>query len=68
LEDAAVTDFSPANRHLAGRPGLLLHDGRLYVSYDVATITEANEELQDWQAYVSVYALPRQVYLPLLIR
>lgn len=68
LEDVAVTDFSPANRHLAGRPGLLLRGNLLYVSYDVATITEADEELQDWQAHVSVYELPRQRYLPLVLR
>ncbi len=58
IEDVAVTDFSPANRHEAGRPGLHLFGGRLYVSYDVTTITADNKELQDGQAYVSVYDLP----------
>jgi hypothetical protein len=57
IEDVAVTDFSPTNRHEAGRPGLHLFNKRLYVSYDVTTITADNKELFDGQAYVSVYQL-----------
>jgi hypothetical protein len=58
IEDVAVTDFSPTYRHEAGRPGLHLFNNRLYVSYDVITVTEDNKELFDGQAYVSVYQLP----------
>jgi hypothetical protein len=58
IEDVAVTDFSPTNRHMAGRPGLHLFGNRFYVSYDVTTITEDNKDLFDGQAHVSVYQLP----------
>ena len=58
IEDVAVTDFSTDDRHLAGRPGLLFFGHRLYVAYDVATITPDNQELLDGQVHVSVYDLP----------
>ncbi len=58
LEDVAVTDYAPEDDRLPGRPYLLMHDDRLYVSYDCDTIDSVTqEENLQWQAFVSVYAL-----------
>ncbi len=56
IDDVAVTNYSLANNTLAGRPWLILHNGRVYVSYDVDTVDPATlEETRQSQAYVSVY-------------
>ncbi len=60
LEDVAVTDFVPEDGKQPGRPWVILHGNRLYVSYDVDTANhETHEEDLKWQSYVSVYELTR---------
>jgi hypothetical protein len=54
LEDAAVTDFAPSDSLFTGRPSLLLHGNRIYVSYDVVPLPE---DLNKIEAYVSVYEI-----------
>jgi hypothetical protein len=54
VEDAAVTDFTPSDSVFTGRPSLLLHGNRLYVSYDAVPLPE---DLSKIEAYVSVYEL-----------
>jgi len=58
LEDVAVTDYAPSELRQPGRPWVILHDDRLYVSYDVDTITREGDTLTEdtlWQANVSIY-------------
>jgi hypothetical protein len=56
LEDVAVTSYTPQDGKQPGRPWLILHGDRLYVSYDVDTANHVtHEEDLKWQAYVSVY-------------
>jgi hypothetical protein len=54
LEDAAVTDFTPSDSLFTGRPSLLLHGNRVYVSYDAVPLPE---DLSKIEGYVSVYEL-----------
>jgi hypothetical protein len=56
VEDLAVTNYAPADHQQPGRPSVLLHDGRVYVSYDVGDETAA-DPLITMQGYVSVYEL-----------
>ena len=61
LEDIAVTDFAPSDNRQPGRPWVILHENRLYVSYDLDTVDPASQEEQrQWQAIVSVYELVTQ--------
>jgi hypothetical protein len=61
LDDVAVTSFAPSDNRQPGRPWLMLHNNRLYVSYDMDTIDPTTQQEQHrWQAYVSVYELPAQ--------
>jgi len=61
LDDVAVTSFAPSDNRQPGRPWVILHDNRLYVSYDVDTIDPVTQEEQkQWQAYVSVYELTQK--------
>lgn len=56
LDDVAVTNFTPSDYKKAGRPWVILHENRLYVSYDVDTVNPATQEEElKWQAYVSIY-------------
>jgi len=59
LDDVAVTDYPSSEFTMTGRPWLLLHDNRLYVSYDVAPIDPSTgmDIITEIQAYVSVYEL-----------
>lgn len=58
LEDVAVTDFSPQDNRQPGRPWLILHGNRLYVSYDIDTTDPGTRvEHLKGQAYVTVYEL-----------
>jgi hypothetical protein len=58
VDDVAVTSFTPADNKQPGRPWVILHGNRLYVSYDLDTIDPAtHEEQHQWQANVSVYEL-----------
>ncbi len=58
VDDVAVTHFVPSDNTVAGRPWVILHENRLYVSYDVDTLNPSTqqEELK-WQAYVTIYQL-----------
>jgi len=58
VDDVAVTNFTPSDNKQAGRPWVILHGNRLYVSYDVDTINPATHEEQlRWEANVSIYEL-----------
>jgi hypothetical protein len=58
IDDVAVTDYAPEDRMQPGRPWVILHGNRLYVSYDLDTIDPVtHEEQRQWQALVSVYEL-----------
>jgi hypothetical protein len=65
LEDQAVTSFTPSDHRQPGRPWLMLHETKLYVSYDVDTVDPVTHQEQlQWQAFVSCYELspaPRRV-------
>ena len=59
IEDLAVTNYTVADDVETWRPYVILHDNRLYVSYDVCPhdpITHA-DVMQDSQAYITVYEL-----------
>jgi hypothetical protein len=67
LEDVALTNFTPTDYMQAGRPWVVLHGNRLYVSYDVDPVdTESLEETLSWQAVVSIYEIgtPAAVHQP----
>ncbi len=58
LEDVAVTNYAPSDYKQPGRPWVILHGNRLYVSYDMDTVDPVtHEEQKKWQAYVSIYEL-----------
>ena len=60
VDDVAVTSFALSDNKKGSRPWVILHDDRLYVSYDVDTVDPVTqEENREWQAYVSVYELVR---------
>ena len=56
VEDLAVTDFKPAENRSPGRPWVILHGNRLFVSYDLDSEVIIDEQVQS-QAIVSVYEL-----------
>jgi hypothetical protein len=61
LDDVAVTNYIPADNMQTGRPWVILHGNRLYVSYDLDTrdpVTHA--ESMKGQAIVSVYELTQE--------
>jgi hypothetical protein len=58
VDDVAVTNFDTTDHIIAGRPWVILHDNRMYVSYDVDSLDPVtHEELKMWQARVSIYEL-----------
>ncbi len=59
LSDVAVTNFTPSDNYQPGRPWVILHGNRLYVSYDLGTLDPVTHEdlLVGGQAIVSVYEL-----------
>jgi len=70
VEDVAVTNFLPAALKFPGRPWVILHNNRLYVSYDVDDLDPIThqERLETQQAFVSIYSLSNRMYLPLVLR
>jgi len=58
LDDEAVTDVSFSDSLFAGRPWVLLHGNRLYVSYDVVPLPE---DLSRIEVFVSVYEIPQVI-------
>jgi hypothetical protein len=60
VEDVAVTNFAPSDNKQAGRPWVILHKNRLYVSYDLDTMDPiTHKEQLKGQARVSIYELAR---------
>jgi hypothetical protein len=58
LQDIPVTHFSREDNLQPGRPWILLHDHRLYLSYDLDPIDPiSHEEIKKWQALVSIFEL-----------
>lgn len=69
VEDVAVTSFSPADLRFPGRPWVILHNDKLYVSYDVDDLDPDThqERIETQQAFVSIYSLSHRTYLPLVL-
>ena len=64
VEDMAVTNYTFADHRQPGRPWVILHENRLYVSYDLDTIDPVtHEEQRQGQAIVSVYELAQDAPL-----
>ncbi len=61
IQDTAVTNFA-ARDQIAGRPWVILHGNRLYVSYDVTPLEPGTgkELLDQIEAFVSVYELAQK--------
>ena len=58
ITDVAVTDYKRDSFIISGRPSLILHGGRVYVSYDISTVSpEKMEENEDWECAVNVYEI-----------
>ena len=59
VEDVAVTNFSISDNRTTGRPWVILHNNRLYVSYDVDTRDPdpPYSEQHKSKAMVSIYEL-----------
>ncbi len=58
LDDLALTNYTLESDNKAGRPWVIMHGGRLYVSYDVDSVDPVTrEERLQWQAYVSIIDL-----------
>jgi hypothetical protein len=70
VQDVAVTHFTHADHKFPGRPWVILHGNRLYVSYDVDDLDpDTHEErLETQQAFVSIYSLLNWTYLPHILR
>lgn len=55
IEKVNVSGYDESDKKTPGRPSVILEDGKLYVSYDVATTAGPGEEEHlDWQCTVSV--------------
>jgi hypothetical protein len=59
LEDLAVTNFIRSDFKMTGRPWLLKHGDRLYVSYDVAPVNPVTfqDSLEKVEAMVKIYEI-----------
>ncbi|MFA6888578.1 MAG: hypothetical protein WC254_03710 [Candidatus Woesearchaeota archaeon] len=60
IETIKVTDFdeNAEERQSAGRPSVFMHDNKLYVSYDINTLSEeTGDTSRDWNCLVRVYDL-----------
>ena len=58
IEDIPVTSFTWSDLRQPGRPYILLHGSRLYVSYDCDTIDPVtHEEETKGQAYIAMYEI-----------
>jgi hypothetical protein len=61
ISDIAVTNYTPEDNMQTGRPWVILHGNRLYVSYDLDTRDPVTHEEQlKGQSIVKVYELPVQ--------
>jgi hypothetical protein len=59
VEDVAVTNFVHADHKFPGRPWVILHDDKLYVSYDMNELDPDTHQdlLETQQAFVSIYEI-----------
>ncbi len=58
ITDIAVTNYERDAMTQSGRPSVIVHEGHVYVSYDVSTVErDGMRENQDWECEVSVYEL-----------
>ncbi len=58
ITDIAITNYERDSMTQSGRPSVIIHDGHVYVAYDVSTVErEGMKENQDWECEVSVYEL-----------
>ena len=58
LDDIAVTSYAISDNMQTGRPWVLLHGNRLYVSYDLDTMDPVKRtESKNGQAVISVFEL-----------
>jgi hypothetical protein len=58
VHDRIVTNFTRSDNKMGGRPWVILHGNRLYVSYDVDAVNSTTQEEEaKWQAYVSIYEI-----------
>jgi len=59
LEDVSVTNFLPSSYMMTGRPWVLMHGNRLFVSYDVNPTDPFTHQdrLDSIQAFVSIYEI-----------
>lgn len=58
LQDEAITNYLPSDHRQPGRPWVIIHNDRLFVSNDIDTIEpKTNQEHLKFQAYVSIYKL-----------
>lgn len=58
VENIEITNFVADDATAAGRPSVVLENGKLYVSYDVETFDpKTHEENKDWQCIVDIYDL-----------
>ena len=63
IEDVPVTSFDWADLRQPGRPYLLLHSDRLYVSYDCDTIDPiTHQEMLKGQVYVAMFDISTDVF------
>ena len=58
ITDIAVTQYEKSSFTQSGRPSVILHGGRAYVSYDISTVSpETMEENEDWECAVKEYEI-----------
>lgn len=58
LQDEAITNFLPSDHRQSGRPWVIIHNDRLYISFDIDTIDPRTDQEQlKWQSYVNIYEL-----------
>ncbi len=58
VSSTPVTNFEPESHKGAGRPSVMKHGNRLYVSYDVESFTPRERaENKDWQGYVAIFEI-----------
>lgn len=56
VEKVAVTNIESSDHSGAGRPSVIIEDGKIYVSYDLETFdAKTREENKDWSCTVSIY-------------
>ncbi len=58
VSSTPVTNYGPESHKGAGRPSVMKHGNRLYVSYDVESFNpQGRVENKDWQGYVAIFEI-----------